>query len=131
MTSLANLPAFLGYFVSALVLLAAFIVIYGWLTPLNEWKLVHEGNTAAAVSLIGAALGFALPLATAIIRSANLADMVVWAGVALVLQLACFFVLRLLIRNLADEIASNHMGAATILAGASVTLGVINAACLT
>ena len=131
MTSLANLPAFLSYFVSALVLLAAFIVIYGWLTPLNEWKLVHEGNTAAAVSLIGAALGFALPLATAIIRSANLADMVVWAGVALVLQLACFFVLRLLIRNLADEIASNHMGAATILAGASVTLGVINAACLT
>jgi len=131
MTSLANLPAFLGYFVSALVLLAAFIVIYGWLTPLNEWKLVHEGNTAAAVSLIGAALGFALPLATAIIRSANLADMVVWAGVALVLQLACFFVLRLLIRNLADEIASNHIGAATILAGASVTLGVINAACLT
>ena len=131
MTSLANLPVFLGYFVSALVLLAAFIVIYGWLTPLNEWKLVHEGNTAAAVSLIGAALGFALPLATAIIRSANLADMVVWAGVALVLQLACFFVLRLLIRNLADEIASNHIGAATILAGASVTLGVINAACLT
>jgi len=131
MTSLANLPAFLSYFVSALVLLAAFIVIYGWLTPLNEWKLVHEGNTAAAVSLIGAALGFALPLATAIIRSANLADMVVWAGVALVLQLACFFVLRLLIRNLADEIASNHIGAATILAGASVTLGVINAACLT
>jgi len=131
MTSLANLPAFLGYFVSALVLLAAFIVIYGWLTPLDEWKLVHEGNTAAAVSLIGAALGFALPLATAIIRSANLADMVVWAGVALVLQLACFFVLRLLIRNLADEIASNHIGAATILAGASVTLGVINAACLT
>ena len=131
MTSLANLPAFLSYFVSALVLLAAFIVIYGWLTPLNEWKLVHEGNTAAAVSLIGAALGFALPLATAIIRSANLADMVVWAGVALVLQFACFFVLRLLIRNLADEIASNHIGAATILAGASVTLGVINAACLT
>ena len=131
MTSLANLPAFLSYFVSALVLLAAFIVIYGWLTPLNEWKLVHEGNTAAAVSLIGAALGFALPLATAIIRSANLADMVVWAGVALVLQLACFFGVRLLIRNLADEIASNHIGAATILAGASVTLGVINAACLT
>ena len=131
MTSLANLPAFLGYFISALVLLAAFIVIYGWVTPLNEWKLVHEGNTAAAVSLVGATLGFALPLATAIIRSADLADMVVWAVVALVLQLACFFVLRLLIRNLADEIASNHMGAATILAGASMTLGVINAACLT
>lgn len=131
MTSLANLPAFLGYFVSALVLLAAFIVIYGWMTPMDEWKLVHEGNTAAALSLVGATLGFALPLATAIIRSENLPDMLVWAAVALMLQLACFFGIRLLIRNLADEIASNHMGAATILAGTSVTLGIINAACLT
>jgi putative membrane protein len=131
MTNLANLPAFLTYFASALVLLAAFITVYAWITPMHELRLIRDGNTAAAVSLVGATLGFALPLASAIAHSADFIDMLVWASVALVLQLACFYAVRLLIGNLAGEIAANHMGAATILAGASLTLGLVNAACLT
>jgi putative membrane protein len=131
MTNLANLPAFLAYFASALVLLAAFITVHSWITPMHELRLIRDGNTAAAVSLVGATLGFALPLASVIAHSADFIDMLVWAAVALVLQLACFYAVRLLIGNLAGEIAANHMGAATILAGTSVTLGLINAACLT
>ncbi|MCW3473848.1 DUF350 domain-containing protein [Limobrevibacterium gyesilva] len=43
MTSLAKLPAFLGYFGGSLVL-------YTWITPVDEWRLIRDGNTAAALA---------------------------------------------------------------------------------
>jgi len=131
MTSLGNLPAFLAYFICALVLLGAFLAIYTWVTPMDDWGLIRSGNRAAAISLVGAASGFALPLASAIAHSVNLGDMVVWGAVALVLQLACFALVRRLIGNLVDEIRNDHIGCAIVLAGASIILGLLNAACLT
>ena len=58
---------------------AAFLAAYTRVMPLHEWRLIREGNTAVALVLGGAMLGFAIPLATAIVRSGNLADMAVWA----------------------------------------------------
>lgn len=130
MTSLANLPNFLSYFAMSVVLLAAFLGIYTLITPLAEWTLIRQGNTAVALSLSGATLGFALPLASAVVHSANLADMAVWAGVALILQLLCFAAMRLLRRNVSAALAQGNMGEATVLAAGSVVLGLLNAACL-
>ena len=62
MTSLANLPNFLMYFGASVVLLAAFLGAYTLILPLHEWTLIREGNTAMALSLSGATIGFALPL---------------------------------------------------------------------
>ncbi len=75
MTSVANLPNFLLYFIASVVLFAAFLAAYTRFVPLHEWRLIREGNTAVALALAGAMLGFAMPLAVAIARSANLADM--------------------------------------------------------
>ena len=83
MTSLNNLPYFLSYFVSAVVLLAVFLFIYSKITRHDEWTLLAKGNTAAAVSLSGATLGFALPLASVIAHAASILDLLVWAVVAL------------------------------------------------
>jgi|SRR5579871_389295 len=130
MTSLANLPLFLTYFGASVVLLAAFLAAYTLLTQLHEWTLIREGNTAVALSLAGATIGFALPLASAVVHSANLADMAVWAGVALVLQLLCFVAMRLLRRNFAVALAQGDMAEAIMLATGSVVLGLLNAACL-
>ena len=130
MTSLTNLPNFLLYFGASVVLFAAFLAIYTRLVPLHEWRLIREGNTAVALALAGAMLGFALPLAVAIARSANLADMAVWAAVSLVLQLLCFTALRLLRRNAAAALARGDMAEAILLSSGSVVLGLLNAACL-
>lgn len=129
--SLANLPYFLTYFVASLVLLGAFLVLYSQVTPIREWTLIRQGNTAAALSLAGATLGFCLPLASAIAHSAGLADMVLWAAVALALQLACFGVARLLWRDVIAGVEGGDMAAAVVLATGSAVLGLLNAACLT
>ena len=130
MTSLANLPNFLAYFGAAVVLLAAFIGAYTLITPLDEWGLLRQGNTAVALSLAGATIGFTLPLASAIVHSVNLADMAVWAAVALVLQLVCFAVLRLLRRDVGAALARGDMAEAIVLATGSIVFGLLNAACL-
>lgn len=83
-----------------------------------------------ALSLSGATLGFALPLCSAIVHSANLADMAVWAAVALILQLLCFAAMRLLRSNVNAALAEGKMAEAIILAAGSVVFGLLNAACL-
>ena len=56
-----SLPAFAGYFATAIGLLAVFILLYVFVTPYNEMALIREGNTAAAISLGGAMVGYAGP----------------------------------------------------------------------
>lgn len=57
---------FLQYFVTALLLLGAFLAVYVRATPYKEFELNGENNAAAASSLAGACIGFAKPLAAAI-----------------------------------------------------------------
>jgi|HubBroStandDraft_4_1064222.scaffolds.fasta_scaffold228610_2 putative membrane protein len=131
MTSLATLPNFLLYFAASVVLFAGFLVVYTRLVRLHEWRLIREGNNAVALTLAGAMLGFAMPLAVAIARSANLIDMAVWAAVSLVLQLLCFAALRLLRRDAGAALARGDMAEAILMAAGSTVLGLLNAACLT
>jgi putative membrane protein len=56
---------FLQYFVAALLLLGAFLAAYVRATPYNEFELIGENNAAAAISLAGACIGVAKPLAAA------------------------------------------------------------------
>ena len=75
--SLAGVPAFLLYLVAAFALVAIFIVLYTLLTPQREIALIREGNAAAAISLGGAILGFAIPLSKSISQSRDVLDIFV------------------------------------------------------
>lgn len=130
MTSLDTLPAFLAYFAGSLVLLALFLWLHEKLLPGQEWRLIREGNAAAALSVAGAAGGFALPLASAIVHSAGFADMVIWAVISGIVQFGCFLAMRLLRRDVAGALARGDMAEATVMAAGSLILGVLNAACL-
>jgi putative membrane protein len=130
MGMLANLPLFLAYFGACVVLVAAFLALYTLITPTDDWALIRAGNTAAALVVGAALLGFCLPLAAAVMQSGDFGEMVIWAAVALVVQLACFAAMRLLRRDVSGAIAAGNMAEATLLAFASVALGVLNAACL-
>lgn len=124
-------PAFVIHLVAALVVLAAFIFIYNMITPYAEMALIRSGNVAAAVSLSGAIMGFTIPLAKAVAQSGNLLDMLVWAGIALVVQLIAYAIVRMLIPGLAKDIPDGKVAQGTFLGMLSLATGVLNAACMT
>lgn len=129
-TSLSTLPNFLVYFVTAALMTAAFIMLYVNLTPHREIGLIREGNVAAAICLTGALLGFVLPLASVIAHSAVLLDVVIWGAIALAVQLGGFVVARMVLPHLPQAIESGTVSDAIFLAGLSLSLGILDAACM-
>ena len=128
---LATLPNFLSYFGAATVLLTAFITIYLFITPYDEIKLIRENNVAAAISLSGAVLGFAMPIANVIAHSDTLLDLAVWSLIAGLVQLAAWGVARVALPTLKEDITANRIAPALFVAALSLTIGLINAACMT
>lgn len=134
MILLDSLPGFLDfliYFNASLVLLLVFCGIYSWFTPYNELKLIREGNVAPAISFGGAVIGFVLPLASVVSHSIGIMDMLIWAVIAMAVQITIFGIVRLLFRDLVREIENNHTAAATLLAFLSIVIGILNAASVT
>ncbi len=130
-STLSTLPNFIAYFVGGAALVALFVFLYSMSTPQRDFVLIRAGNTAAAIGLVGALLGFILPLASVIAHSAGIIDLVVWGIVALVVQLGGFLVTRLVLPHLPRAIEEGNHAAATFLAGLSLSLGILNAACMT
>ena len=128
---LAILPNFLAYLGAAAVLLTAFVAIYLFVTPYDEIKLIRENNIAAAVSLAGAILGFAMPIANVIAHSDTLLDLAVWGAIAGLVQLAAWGVARVALPTLKEDISANRLAPAVFVAALSLTVGLINAACMT
>ena len=118
--------AFLQYFVAALLLLAAFLAVYVRVTPYNEFELIQQDNAAAAISLAGACIGFALPMAAAIYLTHDLLEMIKWAAITGVAQIAVFTLLR----RFAPAIEQGHTAPAIFMCAMSVATGVLNAVCI-
>jgi putative membrane protein len=129
--SIAGLPSFGLYLLATFVLLAVFLFIYAIITPYKEITLIREGNAAAAASISGAMLGFVIPLANAVIQSANIADMVMWGIVALVVQLVVYWVVTHVIPGIASGIPQGKVAQGVFLGALSVSTGILNAACIT
>ena len=129
--SIRGIDEFLLYFAASLALLALFLAIYVWITPYRELTLIREGNAAAAVSLSGTILGFAIPLAHAVAQSVNLAEMALWGVIALVLQLLVFFIVTRVIPGIVRDIPEGKIAPGILLGALSLTAGILNAACMT
>lgn len=127
---LNQLPAFAAFFATAVGLLGLFLAIYIWWTPYNELALIRQGNTAAAISLGGALLGYALPIGVAVAASHDIAVMIGWGLVACVVQLATYLAARLALRDLNIAISQGQKAAAVFLAALSLGVGILNAACI-
>jgi putative membrane protein len=127
----AAFPNFVRYVVVGFALIFVFLLVYIMLTPWREFALIRAGNSAAAVALIGAVLGFCMPLANTIAHAQSLTDVVLWAAVALLVQGLVHVGLRLLLPNLKASIEANQMAAGTTAGGFALCFGLINAACLT
>ena len=104
------------------------VFIYMWITSHDERKLIREGNTAAAVSLAGAILGLAIPLAFCMASSVNVYDIVIWGIVTLVIQLATFWIIDIWLRDLSKRIEEGQVGTAILLVSVKLAVASINAA---
>ncbi|HEX5318567.1 MAG TPA: DUF350 domain-containing protein [Stellaceae bacterium] len=129
-STLSNFPNFLAYFVIGAILIALFLSIYTRLTPHRELALIRDGNIAAAVALNGGLLGFVIPLASVIAHSAMLIDLIVWGIVAMIVQLGGFLVARVLMPHLPQAVSEGKVSDAALLAGLSLSLGILDAACM-
>lgn len=117
---------FFIYFAVAMLLLAGFIVVYIKSTPYNEFALIREGNVAAALSLTGASIGFAMPLASSVYFTHDIVEMIKWGLVTGLTQLLLFWVLR----RYASAIERGEIAPAIFLSGLSLATGLLNAVCI-
>jgi putative membrane protein len=124
-------PNFVRYVVVGFGLAGLFLAVYVMITPWREFALIRAGNAAAALALVGALLGFCLPLANTIAHSVSLTDVVLWSLVALAVQVAVHVVMRLLLPDLRQAIEADRLSAGIVAGGFATCFGLINAACLT
>ena len=90
---IAGFPIFMLHSSVTLAMLALGVAVYVMITPYPEFRLVRDGNLAAAISLSGAIVGIALPLAFCLAASVSLFDIVIWGSVTVVLQLVAYKVI--------------------------------------
>ncbi len=129
--SLAGIVAHLAYFGIACLAVVVFVAIYVAVTPHREFRLIREGNTAAAISLGGAILGYTIPLAKSVSQSEGIAEMLLWSGVALIAQLVAYGIARLILPQLSAHVAEGKTASGIFLAAIAVAIGLLNAAAMT
>lgn len=127
---LNSLPTFASFFVTALILLGVFLTLYVFVTPYSELALIRAGNEAAAVSLAGAVIGFALPIAVSVAVTHNLYAMIGWGLVASVVQLLTFTAVRLALPGINHSIPAGRRASGIFLASLSIGVGILNAGCI-
>ena len=125
---LAGIPFLLSHFGVTVLMLVIGVFIYMWITSHDEIALIREGNTAAAISLAGAILGLAIPLAFCMASSVNVYDIVIWGIVTLVIQLATFWIIDIWLRDLSKRIEEGQVGTAILLVSVKLAVASINAA---
>lgn len=126
--SLVGLPAFLVYFCTGIVAVMLYLFVYLRVTAHDEFALIRNDCAPASIALGLSLLGFVLPVASAIVHSANVIDCLIWAIIALIVQITVYFILRIPVPQLSDRIAEGQMAPALWLGLASLAAGVLNAA---
>lgn len=120
---LHSIGLFAAYLVTGLILLNVFIFTYVKFTPYNEFKLIREqNNEAAAISLSGATIGFAIPLVACAFYTVSLPEMCLWAVIIGFIQLLLFTVMRY-----SAEIEKGNRAPAIFLATLSISIGLLSA----
>ncbi|TDJ64124.1 MAG: DUF350 domain-containing protein [Proteobacteria bacterium] len=129
--NLADLQDFLAFFGVAVILTIIFVGVYSTVTRHNEIKLIKEKSTAAAIAFSGSLIGFAMPLASAMMNSVTILEMVVWGVIALIVQIVVYLLVRLPMPRISERITANEVAAGIWLGATSLVGGILNAASMT
>ena len=126
----ASLPLYLVFLGTALGLFAIALGIYLQVTPFHEIRLIRQGNSAAAVSLGGTAIGMAIVLHSAASGTFNAVELAVWGGVGLIGQIVVFLIVMLILPDLKKGINDDKLGYGILLGALSIAMGILNAGAL-
>lgn len=123
----------LTYIGVASVLLAIGIVLFEVTTKSKEMELIRQGKKAAVYAFGGRILGLAIVLYSSITNSVSIIDMVIWGTIAIIIQIALFYLADLLIPRLSmtREIDANNEAVGLLLLFLSVSIGLVIAGSLT
>lgn len=122
------LPFLISYFAASLFILFGGLFIYLKTTSINEVELIRSGNTAASVSLAGAVLAIAIPLAASLAASKSLSAVLVWGVAIVIIQLICDRLACLYIGDVEKRIESDELPTAITLSSIKISVGLLNSA---
>lgn len=126
-----NLSEFFLFFVVASALALFFVFVYSRVTKHDEIALIKKNSTAAAVAFSGSLIGFALPLASTMISSVNVIELVLWGVIALIVQVLVYLLIRLPMPRISERIEADEVAAGIWLGACSLVAGILNAASMT
>lgn len=118
------------FFLTATAVAVIFLFLYAKVTPYDDYQMIfEENNTAAALGFGGAIIGLCIPLYSALVHSVSYVDFVMWAGVAMSIQLLFAFSLTRLSGKYSVEkhINNGTISVGVLMAFMSISIGLINA----
>ena len=129
--SLSQYMLYLQYMLVGIAMTVVFAAVYLRITPVEELRLIKNGNLACALSFGGALVGFCLTLASSIAHSVSFIDFILWALAAAVIQIFVYFAATMMIKGATAELIGNNVAVGTLFGAVSISIGILNAACLT
>ena len=126
----SGFPVLIIHFLVTVTMLAIGVSIYTLLTPYKEIELIREGNLAAAISKSGAVVGLGIPLAVCLATSVSTIDIVFWGVISLLIQIVCYRVADLVLKDLPQRIVAGEVGPALWLVSVKLSVAIINAAAI-
>lgn len=121
---------FLLFLITAVAVVILFLYLYAKVTPYDDYKLIfEENNLAASIGFGGAILGLSIPLYSALISSISYVDFLIWAMVAMLLQLAFAYAVtkRKGKFSFEQKIQDNNVSIGVLMAFLSISIGLLNA----
>ncbi|MGA9045925.1 DUF350 domain-containing protein [Sulfuricurvum sp.] len=118
------------FFLSAMAIFGIFLFLYAKVTPYDDYQMIFgENNTAAAFGFGGAILGLSIPLYSALVHCVSYIDFLMWAGVAISVQLILAFILTRFGGKFSVEkhIQNGDLSVGAFMAFISISIGLINA----
>jgi putative membrane protein len=126
-------PAILAYLLhllTAAAMVLAFFIIYTRITPFDEVLLIRQGNQAAAFSLGGTLVGFSITISSALLHTADYFQFLGWAIGAMIVQVLAFSIVTRSLRMSKDQIEANNKAFGGLLGAIALSVGLINAGCI-
>ena len=130
MPAISALSSYALHLFTASALLAVFFMVYTWVTTIDEVLLIRQGNNAAMLSTSGALLGFSITIGSSLLHTSSYLEFLAWAACAMLVQVAAYAITIRLLHISKEHIESGNTAFGGLLGAISLSIGAINAACI-